>query len=110
MDKKVGEYIDRQPLLQKELLNKIRQLIKELIPNAEERMSYGVPAFRLDGKQILYAAFKNHIGFYPEPEIIEKFKKELVNYETTKGTIKFNLDEPIPYDLMRKIIRLKYNL
>jgi len=110
MNKKVNEYIDKQPRQQKEELIKIRELIKKLIPNAEEKMSYGVPAFRLGNKQILYAAFKNHLGIYPEPEIIKKFEKELQNYETAKGTIKFGLDKPIPYDLIKKIVIEKYKL
>ena len=110
MDKKVSEYIDKQPLPQKEILGKIRELIRELIPTAEEKMSYGAPAFKLNGKQILYAAFKSHIGIYPEPEIIEKFKNELKDYETAKGTVKFSLNRPIPYDLIKKIIIEKYNL
>lgn len=110
MDKKVSEYIDKQPVTQKEILIKIRELIKNLIPTAEEKMSYGAPAFRLNSKQILYAAFKNHVGIYPEPEIIEKFKEELKNYETAKGTIKFSLDKPIPYDLIEKIVKFKYKL
>lgn len=108
MDNKVSEYIAKQKLPQKEILIKIRELIKELIPEAEEKMSYGAPAFRLDNKQVLYAAFKEHVGIYPEPEIIEEFKEELKDYETTKGTIKFKLDKPIPYDLIKKIIRFKY--
>jgi len=110
MDEKVSEYINRQPSPQREILIKIRELIVKLIPKAEEKMSYGVPAFRLDGKQILYAAFKNHVGIYPEPEIIKKFKKELENYETSKGTIKFSLDKPIPYGLIEKIVIDKYKL
>lgn len=110
MDKKVSEYIDKQPSPQKEILIKIRKLIKKLLPNAEEKMSYGAPAFKLDGKQILYAAFKEHIGIYPEPEVIEHFKNDLENCETAKGTIKFDLDKPMPYDLIEKIIIYKYKL
>lgn len=110
MDKQISDYISNQEPKQKEVLNKIRELIKELLPTAEERMSYGVPSFRLKGKSILYAAFKAHIGIYPEPEIIEFFKKELAKYETAKGTIKFHLDEPIPYDMIKKIVIYKYNL
>ena len=110
MDKKVSEYIDKQPSPQKEILIKVRELIKKLLPDAEEKMSYGAPAFRLDGKQILYAAFKNHVGIYPEPETIEYFKKDLENYETAKGTVKFYLDKPMPYNLIEKIIVFKYKL
>lgn len=108
MNKKVSEYITKQPSPQKEILVRIRELIRKLIPTAEEKMSYGVPSFRLNGKQVLYAAFKGHVGIYPEPEIIEKFKEELKDYETAKGTIKFGLDKPIPYDLIKKIVIEKY--
>lgn len=108
MDQKVSEYINKQELTQKEVLIKVRKLIQELLPKAEEKMSYGVPAFKLNGKQILYAAFKEHLGLYPEPEIIEKFKDELKDYETSKGTIKFSLKNSIPYDLIKKIIFFKF--
>ncbi|MFA5532446.1 MAG: DUF1801 domain-containing protein [Candidatus Shapirobacteria bacterium] len=110
MDQKVNEYIAKQKSPQKEILVKIRNLIKKIIPKAEEKMSYGVPAFRLNNKEILYAVFKNHVGIYPEPEIIEKFKEELKDFETAKGTIKFSLDKSIPYDLIKKIIIYKYKL
>lgn len=73
-------------------------------------MIYGAPAFKLDGKQILYAAFKEHVGIYPEPEVIDHFKKELENYQTSKGTIKFDLGRSIPYELIEKIIIYKYKL
>ena len=84
-------------------------MLKKLLPKAEEKLSYGVPSFKLDGKTIMYAAFKNHIGLYPEPKIIEFFKDELKPYPTSKGTIKFDLSEPIPYDLIEKIVRYKYS-
>lgn len=108
MNEKISQYIASQDSKQKETLIRIRKLIKKLLPDAEERMSYGVPSFRLQGKSILYAAFKKHVGIYPEPELIEFFKQELKKYETAKGTIKFNLDEPIPYDLIEKIVIHKY--
>lgn len=110
MDKKVSEYIDKQESRQKETLIKIRELVRDLVPTAEEKMSYGAPAFKLNGQQILYAAFKNHIGIYPEPEIIEKLRDKLVDYQTAKGTIKFDLDKPIPYDLIKRIVRLKFGM
>lgn len=106
----VSDYISQQPTQQKEVLTKIRKLIQSLLPEAEERMSYGVPSFRLDGKSILYAGFKAHVGLYPEPAIIERFKAELADYETAKGSIKFNLNKPIPYDLIKKIVIAKYTI
>ncbi|MCD8507427.1 DUF1801 domain-containing protein [Candidatus Woesebacteria bacterium] len=109
MSSPISTYIAKQDQPQQEVLQKIRELIQGLLPEAEERMSYGVPSFRLDGKSILYAAFKNHIGLYPEPEVIELFQEELANYETAKGTIKFPLDKPIPYDLITRIVKQKYD-
>lgn len=110
INQKIVEYIAKQQSPQKEILLEIRNLIKNLIPLAEEKMSYGVPSFKLDGKSILYAAFKNHVGIYPEPEVIENFKKELSAYETSKGTIKFSLEKPIPYNLIKEIVVFKYEL
>lgn len=110
MDKEVKKYFDRQEPLQKDILEKIRQLIKKTVPGAEELMNYGVPAFRLGGKLILYAAFKKHVGLYPTPEMIKNFQAELKGYKTSKGTIQFSLDEPMPYDLIIKIVRSKFNI
>jgi len=109
MDDEVKKYFNRQKSPQKEILKKIRTLIQNSAPLAKECMSYGAPAFKYIKILVLYAAFKNHIGIYPEPDTIKAFKKELVNYETSKGTIKFSLDKPIPYDLIEKIIKYKYN-
>lgn len=108
MDKTISEYIDKQKSPQREILVKVRELIRKLVPEAEEKMSYGVPAFKLDGKSILYAAFKEHVGLYPEPEVISVFKEELKGYQTSKGTIKFAINEPIPYDLISRIITFKF--
>lgn len=105
----VDEYINKQPSPQKEILTKIRHVIKDLIPSAEEKMSYGVPAFKLDGETIMYAAFKHHVGIYPEPAVIQHFETELHEFETAKGTIQFNLDKPIPYDLIKQIVMYKFS-
>lgn len=110
MTKEISTYISKQEPKQQEVLKKTRNLIKTLLPEAEERMSYGVPSFKLNGKSILYAIFKTHLGLYPDPQIIEHFQKELEKYETAKGTIKFNLDEPVPFDLITKIVKYKYSL
>ncbi|MFA4930898.1 MAG: DUF1801 domain-containing protein [Patescibacteria group bacterium] len=107
MDQVVKQYFTKLQSPQKEILEKVRQTIQKSAPQAKERMSYGVPAFVLKGGSIMYAAFKTHIGLYPEPATIEAFNKELKNYETAKGTIKFPLDEPIPYNLIAKIIKYK---
>jgi len=110
MDKKISDYILNQDSKQKKVLLEIRTVIKKILPNAEERMSYGVPSFKLDGKSILYAAFRKHVGIYPDPSIIEIFSADLKEYETSKGTIKFDLEKPIPFDLIEKIVKYKYGL
>ena len=107
MNEEVKKYIEKQKSPLPQILKKIRKLILKIAPLAKESMSYGVPAFRLKGGLVLYAGFKEHIGLYPEPKVIKAFKKELSPYETSKGAIKFKLDEPIPYDLIEKIIKYK---
>lgn len=110
MDKKVTDYFDKQKSPQKEILKKVRTIIQNLAPLANEAMSYGVPAFKINGRLLVaYAAFKKHVGLYPEPETIKSFEKELKSYTTLKGTIQFKLNQPIPYDLIEKIIIYKYN-
>ncbi|NWF63661.1 MAG: DUF1801 domain-containing protein, partial [Chloroflexi bacterium] len=75
---------------------------------AEEAMSYGIPTFKLNGKNLVhFSAFKEHIGFYPTPSGIEKFKKELSAYEWAKGSVKFPLGKPIPYALIGKIVQFR---
>ena len=92
-------------------LQKIRTLVKKEAPYAKEALIYGVPGFKLNGKNlIVYAAFKKHIGLYPEPIAIKHFKHELAVYETSKGAIQFPFEKPIPYALITKIIRFKVNL
>ncbi len=111
MNNEVQAYINKQVSPQKEIIKKIRSLIQRTAPVAIEGMSYGVPAFKLNGSNlIVYAAFKNHVGIYPEPETIKVFEKELTNYETSKGTVKFKIDEPIPYSLIEKIIKYRIKL
>jgi uncharacterized protein YdhG (YjbR/CyaY superfamily) len=108
MVKDTDEYISKFPEDTQKILNKIRKTIQTTAPKAEEAMQYGVPAFKLNGKYIAcYAAFKAHAGLYPTPETIEHFKKELSEYDQSKGAIRFPLDKEIPYDLIKKIV--KYN-
>lgn len=106
--KTMDEYIDSSPENVKGLLEKIRQTIKAIIPDAIETIGYGVPSFDMNDKHIImFAGFKNHIGIYPTPAVIENFKKDLKDYKTAKGSIQFQLDKPIPYDLIKKIIEYK---
>jgi uncharacterized protein YdhG (YjbR/CyaY superfamily) len=104
----ITAYINKQTSPQKEILNELRQFIKKILPQAEEGLKYGVPAFKMNGKVLMYAAFKAHVGLYPEPEVIEAFSDELKNYQTAKGTIQFKLDQPLPYELIKKIVLYKF--
>jgi uncharacterized protein YdhG (YjbR/CyaY superfamily) len=108
----IDEYIATFPRDIQEILEKIRRTIQESAPNAKEAISYQMPTFKLNGNLVHFAAFKNHIGFFPTPSGISRFKKELSHYETSKGTVRFPLNEPIPFDLIRKIVkyRVKENL
>ncbi len=104
----IDEYLKTLPEETRHVFQKIRETIARTVPSATEAFSYGVPAFKLNGKDlILYAAFKKHIGLYPTPSVIVKFKKELAGYKTSEGTIQFQLDEPIPYELISRIVKFR---
>jgi uncharacterized protein YdhG (YjbR/CyaY superfamily) len=90
-------------------LKQIRQVIKEAAPEAQEAISYGMPAFKLNGTLVYFAAFKDHIGFFPTASGVSAFKKELSLYDTSKGTIRFPLNKPIPYELIKKIVTFRVN-
>ncbi len=108
----INDYIGLFPKKVQEILKKIRATIKKAAPQAEETINYQIPTFTLKGNLVHFAAFKGHIGFYPTPSGIEAFKKELSLYEGAKGSVKFPLNKPIPYALIRKIVlfRVKENL
>jgi uncharacterized protein YdhG (YjbR/CyaY superfamily) len=107
--KTIDEYIATFPKEVQDVLEKIRSAITESAPEAEEAISYGIPAFRLNGSRgsVYFAGWKNHIGFYPTPSGIEAFKKELAPFKQEKGSVQFPLDKPIPYDLVKKIVRYR---
>ena len=106
--KTIDEYITAFPKEVQDILEKIRSTIRESAPKAEEAISYGIPAFRLNGRGLVYfGAWKNHIGFYPTPSSIEAFKKELAPFKLEKGSVQFSLDKPISYDLVKKIVRYR---
>ena len=108
----IDEYIAGFPDDVQEILEKIRLTIREAAPEAEEKISYQMPTFTLKGNLIHFAAYKKHIGLYPAPRGIEKFKKELSAYEGAKGSVRFPLDKPIPFGLISRIVkfRVKDNL
>ena len=111
--KDIDEYIAGFPNEVQKILKKVRMTIRKSAPNAEETISYQIPTFTLKGKYLVYfAAYKKHIGLYPAPRGIEKFKKELSVYEGGKGTVRFPLDKPTPFGLIKRIVkfRVKENL
>ena len=110
--KDVDAYIARFPDDVQEILQKVRVTIREAAPEAKEVISYQMPAFHLHGNLVYYAAWKNHIGFYPPITGNEQLWKEASVYAGEKGNLQFPLDQPIPYDLITRIVqqRVKENL
>ena len=110
--KTIEEYIKTFPDDIQIILEQLRRSIQKAAPEAEEVISYQMPAFKLNGILIYFAAHKNHIGFYPTSSGIAAFKKELAPYKSSKGAVQFPLDQPIPFDLVENIVkfRVKENL
>jgi uncharacterized protein YdhG (YjbR/CyaY superfamily) len=110
--KNFADYVDRFPKDVQQLLRKMRLTIKKAAPQAKETISYGIPAFTLNGMLVWFAAFQSHIGFYPGASAIAAFKKELSAYKGAKGSVQFPFDEPLPLALVSRIVkfRVKQNL
>lgn len=108
----VDNYIAGFPKEIQKLLEEMRQTIRKAAPDAEEKIGYGIPTFTLNGNLVHYAAFKNHIGFYPAPRGLEAFKEELSGYKGAKGSVQFPFDKPLPLELVAKITkyRIEQNL
>jgi uncharacterized protein YdhG (YjbR/CyaY superfamily) len=105
----IDEYIAGfSPEIRKKL-TEIRAIIKKAAPDAEEKISYNMPAFAQNGILVYFAAFKNHIGFFPTASPIQIFKEDLKEYKWSKGTIQFPLDRPLPSDLISRIVNFKVN-
>lgn len=103
----IDDYIDGfAPNVQK-ILQKIRKTIQKAAPGAEEAISYQIPTFKLNGNLIYFAGFQNHVSVYPAPRGAKEFKEELAVYEGGKGTVRFPLNEPIPYDLITRITKYR---
>lgn len=101
-------YIETFPENVQKILQKLRELIKNTVPNAEESISYGMPAFKQNGKPLVYfGGYKNHIGFYALPSGNEAFQKQLSNYKTGKGSIQFPLDKEMPWKLIEEIVKFR---
>ena len=105
--KNIDEYIAGFPPDVQKTLKKIRLTIRKAAPDAEETISYQMPAFKLHGVLIFFAGYANHISLYPAPRGAAEFKKELASYRGGQGTVQFPLDEPIPYDLITRIVKFR---
>lgn len=104
----IDEYIAGFPKETQIILKKIRTTIKKLVPKSEETISYGMPAFKLNNKALVYfAGYKHHIGFYATPTGHKEFKIELSIYKQGKGSVQFPLDKPMPYDLIKRIVKFR---
>jgi uncharacterized protein YdhG (YjbR/CyaY superfamily) len=103
----IDEYISLFPKETGKILKELRAVIKEAAPEATEKISYQMPTFFLQGNLVHFAAYKNHIGFYPTPGGIEAFKKELSKYEGAKGSVQFPIDQPLPFQLISKIVKYR---
>ena len=107
--KDIDEYIADFPKDVQKILQKIRMTVRKAAPEAEEAIKYGMPTFILYGNLVHFAAFKNHIGFYPAPRGFEMFKDEISAYEGAKSSLRFPLDKPVPFDLISRIVKFKVN-
>lgn len=103
----IDDYISAFPEPVRQRLDKVRATIRKAAPDAEETIKYAIPTFTLNGNLVHFAAFQGHIGFYPTPDGIEAFKKELARYKAAKGSVQFPLDEPLPLDLIRRIVEFR---
>lgn len=104
----VDAYIAKFDGLRKERLNVMRDIITAAVPNAVESVSYGLVAYKLAGKPLVYfGAFPNHIGFYATPNGHEAFKKDFSKYKQGKGSVQFPLDEPLPVDLIKRVVEFR---
>jgi uncharacterized protein YdhG (YjbR/CyaY superfamily) len=105
--KNIDDYIAGFPTDVQRILQQIRSIIREAAPDAEEAIKYRMPTFVLNGNLVHFAAFQGHIGFYPTPSGIEAFKDDLSAYPSAKGSVQFPLDKPVPFRLIRKIVRFR---
>jgi len=104
----IDEYIASFPPDVQEKLRGIRTVIHRAVPDAEEAIRYGIPTFRLEGGNLVhFAAFRDHLSFFPTASGVEKFQKELSSFKLSKGTIQLPLNEPVPYDLVERIARFR---
>lgn len=105
--KTIDHYLDSQPEATRILLESLRNRIKNWVPEATEAMSYGIPTFKLNRNLVHFAGYPGHIGFYPGPSGIAAFKSELTGYIHAKGSVQFPLNQPLPWDLIERMVRFR---
>lgn len=103
----INEFISQFPENIQAILQEVRKTIQQAAPEAKESIKYGMPTFIFNGNLVHFAAYKNHIGFYPAPTGIDAFIDDLAQYRTGKGTIQFPIDKPIPFDLITKVVKFR---
>ncbi|HNW96171.1 MAG TPA: DUF1801 domain-containing protein [Anaerolineaceae bacterium] len=103
--KTIPEYIAALPAEKQAVLNIVLEAVRAAAPGAQEKLSYGMPAFFLDGILVYVGMQKRHVGFYPTPEAVAFFAGELRGFKTSKGAVQFPLDQPVPVELVKKIVR-----
>ena len=112
MDRKaagsIDEYLSGMPSETRAVLEELRALIRDVVPDATETISYGIPTFDLNGKHLVhFAGYARHIGFYPTGSGVEAFQEELKPYKSGKGSVRFPIDQPLPTDLIRRIVEFR---
>ena len=103
----IDEYIATFPTDVQGILQKVRETIKTAAPQATEAISYGMPTFKLHGNLVHFGAFKAHLGFYPIPSGMDQFQEELAQFKSGKGSVQFPFDQPMPYELITKIVKFR---
>ncbi len=103
----IEAYISGFPKPIQEILEQIRSTIKSVAPDASEAIKYAIPTFILNGNLVHFAGYKNHIGLYPAPSGMEQFEEEIAMYKTGKGTLQFPIDQPMPLDLIARIVKFR---
>lgn len=102
-------YIANFPQEVQDRLQAIRMVVKEIVPDAMETINYGIPTFKLKGNLVHFAAYKNHIGFYPGASGIKAFVPRFIHYHYSKGAVQFPLNQPLPLDLIKEIVLFRVN-
>lgn len=106
----VDRYISTFPPEVQKILQKVRETILKEVPDAKESIGYGIPTYKLNGKNLVhFGGFKNHIGFYPAPSGIEAFKEDFSSYKGAKGSVQFPLNKPMPFDLITRLVKFRLN-